>query len=567
MQERLLRLIENSDRQQVIQALERLEFLPGKAQVALVARLDCVQPPEAGEDPLWGAVRATLRRVRSRGVAERLAPSVQEALEGAHGRLAPTDPIDRFAWLFQKRDPQLAEGDAANWREYQTLLERRRAEAAGELLAAMGPALVAEWATGLSEPYAFGVGLADAVDPASDAAFAGPLLALASAAASGPPPQLAAYARRRMATLGPSWLDKWIAEAAALPEPAPALAALHCLLPSAAATWQQVEALGAEVEGLYWRWAWPMPEGDAGPADWAHAVDRLLAVGRAAAALEVVSYSEAPVLPGALLLRVGGAVLVALNDDDARAGPNISWELERLFEQIDAATDVVPGELAALEWQFLPVLEHTKRGPRLLHRELASDPAFFTQIIRLQFKRRDGAPDQDEAVLTPEARANRAELAYKLLSCWSSPLPGQGEAGLDAAVLANWIGEARRMCAEAGRALVGDRLIGELLARCPADADDGAWPHAAVRAALESLRNEDIEIGFFRGVMNGRGVTSRGLRDGGALERAEASKYDEWARTIRCRSPRVARLLGRIAGDYRAQARGHDDDADLNDLR
>ena len=146
-----------------------------------------------------------------------------------------------------------------------------------------------------------------------------------------------------MATLGPSWPDNWIAAAAALPEPEPALAALHCLLPSAAATWRQVEAFGAEVDGLYWRWTWPMPEGDAGPADWAHALDRLLAVGRSAAALEVVSYPEAPVLPGALLLRVGAAVLVALNEGDARVGPNISWELERLFEQIDRATDVVPG--------------------------------------------------------------------------------------------------------------------------------------------------------------------------------------------------------------------------------
>ena len=567
MQERLLRLIENLDRQKVIQALERLEFLPDEAQVALVAHLDSVQPAKAGEDPVWGAVRVTLRRVRSCGAAQRLAPSVLEALEGAHRRLSPTDPIDRFAWLFQKWDPQLAEGDAAHWREYRTLLERRRAEAAGELLAAIGPAAVVEWATSLSEQGALGVGLADVIDPVSEAALNGPLLAMASAAANSPPPLLVAYAKRRMATLGASWLDNWIAEAAALPDPIPALAALHYLLPCAAATWRRVEALGAEVEQLYWRWTWPMPEGDAGPADWAHALDRLLAAGRAAAALEVVSYPEAPVLPGKLLLRVGEAILKALDADGARAGPSISWELERLFEHFDRTTDVVPGELATLEWQFLPVLEHTERGPRLLHRELAANPSFFTQVVRLQCKRRDGAPDQDDAALTPEARANRAELAYRLLSCWSSPLPGQGEAGLDAAVLANWIGEARRMCAEADRALVGDRLIGELLARCPPDDDDGAWPHTAVRAALESLRNEDIEIGFFRGVMKGRGVTSRGLRDGGALERAEACRYDEWAQTIRRRSPHVARLLGRIADDYRAQARGHDDDADLNDLR
>jgi len=99
------------------------------------------------------------------------------------------------------------------------------------------------------------------------------------------------------------------------------------------------------------------------------------------------------------------------------------------------------------------------------------------------------------------------------------------------------------------------------------DADDGAWPHAAVRAVLESLRNDDIEIGFFSEAMNGRGVTSCGLRDGSSLERAEASKYDEWARKVWRRAPHVACLLGRIAEGDRAQALGHDDDADLNELR
>jgi hypothetical protein len=197
---------------------------------------------------------------------------------------------------------------------------------------------------------------------------------------------------------------------------------------------------------------------------------------------------------------------------------------------------------------------------------LGSDPALFAQMICLNYRRWDGAADPEQEGLAPEKRQVLARSAGQLLSSWKSPLPGDGPAGLDEEALNTWVAEARRLCAEAGRAEVGDQKIGELLARGAVDPTDGAWPLGAVRQVLGSARSEHLDTEFCIGVHNGRGVTSRGLRDGGAQERAEADQYEAWAKAIRPSAPHPARLLVRIFDDDRAQAKHHDDDADRNDL-
>jgi hypothetical protein len=187
-------------------------------------------------------------------------------------------------------------------------------------------------------------------------------------------------------------------------------------------------------------------------------------------------------------------------------------------------------------------------------------------MIRLNYKRRDGALDPEQEGLAPDRRKSLASSAYQLLASWKSPLPGDGPTGLDQETLSTWVAEARRLCAEAGRAETGDQKIGELLACGPVDAIDGAWPHRAVRQVLASARSKHLDTGFCIGVNNGRGVTSRGLGDGGAQERTEADHYQAWATAIRPNAPHAARLLIRIADDYRAQAKWHDDDVERNDL-
>ena len=68
---------------------------------------------------------------------------------------------------------------------------------------------------------------------------------------------------------------------------------------------------------------------------------------------------------------------------------------------------------------------------------------------------------------------------------------------------------------------------------------------------------------FFTGMV--RGVTSRGMLDGGAQERALSGKYRQWARACALDWPKPAALLERVAKDYETEARYHDDRAERRD--
>jgi hypothetical protein len=63
-------------------------------------------------------------------------------------------------------------------------------------------------------------------------------------------------------------------------------------------------------------------------------------------------------------------------------------------------------------------------------------------------------------------------------------------------------------------------------------------------------------------VTNKRGVTTRSPTDGGILERIEARSFREWGALARLEWPRTAALLYRIAAQYEAEGKHHDDDAD-----
>ncbi len=61
---------------------------------------------------------------------------------------------------------------------------------------------------------------------------------------------------------------------------------------------------------------------------------------------------------------------------------------------------------------------------------------------------------------------------------------------------------------------------------------------------------------------NRRGVTTRGLGDGGKLERDEAARFKTWAKAISCDHPCTAKALDMLADSYDRDARRHDEDAE-----
>ena len=80
------------------------------------------------------------------------------------------------------------------------------------------------------------------------------------------------------------------------------------------------------------------------------------------------------------------------------------------------------------------------------------------------------------------------------------------------------------------------------------------WPVEAVRDLIESLKNPRLERGLFRGRLNRRGVTFRGVYEGGDQEAGLAARYRAQAREMDAQWPRTAALLRGLAEKYEKEA-------------
>lgn len=233
------------------------------------------------------------------------------------------------------------------------------------------------------------------------------------------------------------------------------------------------------------------------------------------------------------------------------------------------------GELADLEWLYLPLLQDS-RTPTALYQRLAADPLFFAELVSVIYKQdptneaagaTDEAPGDDGADASAAGRSSAPHLvaaAWELLREWRSPLPGSPDQSQpsDEQVQA-WVDAAKQALVASGRARIASEAIGEALSGPAAD-PDGTWPSHAVRSVLEHEHDPDMEQGIAIGRFNQRGVTVRGPYDGGAQERELAAQYRAWADRVRDHWPRSGALLDGLAAGYDTEARHHDESAERN---
>ena len=104
-------------------------------------------------------------------------------------------------------------------------------------------------------------------------------------------------------------------------------------------------------------------------------------------------------------------------------------------------------------------------------------------------------------------------------------------------------------------------MIGHMLAYAPNDIDDSAWPHRAIRDVVEEVGSNDLESGIRTEQMNKRGVSTRGLTEGGAQERTLAGQARAWAAIVGSRWSRTERLLRSISDMWDREAKREDEEA------
>ena len=326
--------------------------------------------------------------------------------------------------------------------------------------------------------------------------------------------------------------------------------------PDEPTTWAAARRLGPAVVSSYWRERVPQYLKGSRFALF-RSMLMLLRFGRAAAALQS-SFDRLAEIPTRLLFRLLDGIIPEINSKAIQPDNMLNFYLEGALNVLDARPDASELEIAQRENAYLPLLEFSNRKLRL-HDRMASDPAFYHQILRNVF------PGDNEPNVEADEHTNaRARMSYSLLSRFSR-IPGQSSFGIDGTCLTNWIDELRHLGVETDRRAVTDNYIGRTLAHVGSDAD-GGWPDRAVRAQIERLASDEMERGLQLERFNMRGAHFRQVFQGGDQERDLARSYANNAKIAEA-WPRTSALLSTIARGWEEEAKSEDVEAAQRKLR
>jgi len=334
-------------------------------------------------------------------------------------------------------------------------------------------------------------------------------------------------------------------------------------LPASPALWKRVQRWGKKADNLYWR---NVELSSSVLENWQQVLDKWKEVTRPWSSLELLARlvderhaDTTGKKPSAE--QVMDILDQALKSDETveplrQKGQMLDYYAERLFLFLDTQS-VDPERMAQLEWGWLQVLEHTKRGAKVLPGQVTSSPKLFVELVKVVF-RAEGEPKKEDV---SDDKRKIAQQAFHLLQGIHT-VPGhmsssEGEV-VDPSVLRGWVMETRRLAAEAGRLGVCDSQIGQILSYGPTSPDD-SWPCVEVRDLIEEIQSPKLENGLRIGKYNQRGVICRGK--GGQQEWDLVKQYRDLAEKVRNRWPRTAGILDGLAKDYENEARQWDEQA------
>ena len=320
---------------------------------------------------------------------------------------------------------------------------------------------------------------------------------------------------------------------------------LRCL-PIGKPTWRLVEGRGSQAAKRYWKTMYPYAAEALSVAERRELVDRLLAVERAVDAL-VASVPALQELDTEQLVRLLTAAAIRVPEEFEET-MEFQHAVASAFQVLDRRADVPTERSIQLEFRLFALIERIGRGTPAVDQQIASDPAFFVQLVSRLYRRSDGGVDPVEwSVAHPEASRWLDKVTTSVLER-STTLPGRHADGrIDGQALLNWCREAQRLFRTHGRAKIGDQRIGMLLARGSAVRSD-RLPPRAVCEATEKCGSNDMKIGFRIAVRNSHGVYR--VDTAATEQRALRQGYFDLARQIALEYPQMAAALEEIGEDY-----------------
>jgi hypothetical protein len=335
--------------------------------------------------------------------------------------------------------------------------------------------------------------------------------------------------------------------------------ALIVQVPPTSDYWNALADLDGDLADDYWNHmqALRVPSPDT-----ARAAEELLAHGRPWRAIDLIA-SELHAAPQegetrSLTPAIARSALDAAmrTESSEQLRQNLGYEVGVILDYLERSK-MDTAKLASYEFVFFRLVEQ-HRSPRALSTTLSEDPSLFVDMVSRVYRGKNEAPRQ-----LGQADQRLAQHAWWVLAHWNA-IPGSRDDGtVNGDHLKQWVADARLAFADRDSADIGDEQIGQVLSQSPPGAD-GIWPAEPIREIIETIGSTSVETGLHTGVINNRGITSRGVFDGGQLERQEAARYRDWARRTAGEWPRTSRVLRRLAESYEWDAQREDARAEVS---
>lgn len=539
--------------------VDMISTVPPESRDRVIAHLESVAAStgldQVARSRLWEQLQTTvLRHRRFDTAAWAMEAATLTRLKALADAIEPSSDLSRLAYLFDWH-PDLPDADLSDFDRYQVLLEESRTDAVRQILRRQ------DWIDSLAAmvrkvkaPSQLAGSIAGEYQVTSEV-----LIAWLAGDASNLREVAFHVFQRRIDAEGPEYLSSLLNDYELSPD---VRASILLAIPPRRPFWEVLQNSNPDDYESYWR---TTVINVVAVGDSAEAIAELSARGRAWMALAVASFALTQSARNSDQLEAG---LSATNVMDllnaALAQRPLDGELGQMTshyvgELIDflAAAGVDESVIAQFEFKFFRLLKYS-REPATLSRLLASDPKLFVDLVQLAFRaksepRRDRSTDE----------SNLASHAYSVLNSWKGYPGRMADDQVDPVLLDDWIVAARLLLSEADRADIGDEVIGESFAHSPLGSD-GAWPAEPVRDAIERIGSPELENGFIIGRLNSRGVTSRGVYDGGQQERDLAARFRTWSVTTSGKWPRTSRILRSISDRYERDARREDLEAELD---
>jgi hypothetical protein len=532
-----------ADLPKLAELIERLPNLPNPAHSRVLEHLstDAVLGlSESDRLPLWEALVDLASKHRFFADAQwAMGAEIVAKIDAVAKKLSPTSPNLFHRRLFSDRDFDLFDDKhgEVDYAEQERKLGLRRQTAVREILDQYQMTGVLDFTRQVASPEKVGLALGCIATESVDAVLFPQYLGTEEKPLAA---FVAGFVWGRLGTKNWPWVDalpinSWTVEQKT---------AFLILLPFVQEAWQRATQLLGADEGSYWRKANVNPWG--ANESLLQAVQKLLDYGRPRPVIGCFArliFSKIS-FPPELAVRALLENLTA-NESFRTLDQHDTVELIKWLQE-NPKTD--SNALFQIEWNYLRLLDRYSGGSaKTLEKRLATDPAFFCEVIRIIF-RSDKAESKD--VEPTEQQRNIATNAYHLLHNWQT-VPGvANDNSFDAPAFWNWLKEVKKSSAESGHLRIALNQVGQVLPHAPKDAD-GIWINP-VAEALNAKDAGEMRSGFTTKLMNLRGVHGFSA---GEEERKIVSGFRKTAEALEKRShSRFATAMRELAEYYERDA-------------